>query len=384
MPPALGWLYLNGCEVLNDARLFANMTCRMGDTLAVDLRADPCPVMSLSPCSDPEWETLDYTDITDSPWYDANEAASGEFLGFWVTEFEFPAVISRTTYPRADSRGGSTMGRLKRDQREMPISLVLVADSDRGLRWGWDWLLARLTGCDDCTQIDAMIRLSCGDVDDPTDGLWQLKRVGLLEPPSDDGTPFQRAGCLMREMSFTLVAGDPCRYRCPDDLVVEENFTIGPCVSPAEYVCPTDLDDYRICAEVAAPGDVFSADVNVLIEAGPDGCPPMRIRGAINPLDLDCGDDRLEECMELTTTALGPYENLLIDSTNERVWWSSPDTAGERVDGTDKILAPPTQAPEFLTVSGCYPAWVWVEPARIGGLSDLTLITVQSITRCCT
>lgn len=388
MPPALGWLVVNdgstSCEVLNDARLFANLACRLGTTVSVDKRDEPCAVMSLDPCSDPEWEELDYTDITLSPWYDENEDASAEFLGFWVTEFDFPAVVSRTTYERSGPLGGATMGRLKREQREMPVSLVLAAESDRGLRWGFDWLLAKLTGCDDCSQLNALIRLSCGDTDDPTDGLWEIRRLGLLDPPSDDGTPFRSAGCLMREVSFTLVAGDPCRYRCSADLVVEESFVIGECVSPLDYVCPTDLPDYRICAEVSAPGVVYSADVNVLIDAGKDGCPPMRIRGALNPLGLDCADARLEECMELTIAALGPGEQVLVDSTNQRVWWSAPETAGARVDGTDKVFAPSTTSPEFLTVSGCHDAYVWVEPARMGGLTDFTQITIQSTTRCCT
>lgn len=385
MPPALGWLWVNGCEVWNDARLFANMACRLGDTVTIDKRTTPCAAMNLNPCSDPQWEALDYTDPTLAPWYDENEAASEEFLGFWVQEFDFPSVASRTTYERGGSLGGSTLGRLRRSQREMGVSLVLVSETDRGLRWGYDWMISKLTGCDDCYQIDALVRLSCADESEPEDGLWEIRRIGLLDPPSDDGTPFKSsAGCLMREVSLTLVAGDPCRYRCPEDLIVQEHFDIGACVSQIDYVCPPDdVDGYRICAEVDSPGVVYTSDVNVLIEAGPDGSPPLRIRGALNPLGLDCADDRLESCMEIVITALGPNENVLIDSTNERVWWSSPDTAGQRVDGTDKVLAPPNVSPEFLSVAGCDPAWVWVSPYRMGGLSDQTLITVQSVTKLC-
>ena len=387
MPPAQGWLYVDGCEVFNDARLWHNLGCRLGDRIAIHKNEPPPEGLSFSPCSDPTWEELDYD--AEDPWFDVNEPTSGDFLGFWVESFEFGAVSKRTPYSLGGSLGGATFGRIEREQREMPIEVLLVATSDAGLRWGFDWLVSKLTGCSDCDDLTALVRLSSPDVEDLTEGMWEIRRVALIDPPSDEGSPLNFDGCHMRTVSLTLAAGDPCRYRCPDDLVVQESFDVSPgsggyeCVSGPEFLCPTDTSDFVICAEVPAPGVVMTADVNVLISAGSDGSGPLRIQGAVNPLSFDCGDDRLEVCMEMVVTGLGPFEQLLIDSSNERVWWSGPSTGFNRMDGIGYVILGDGQSPEFLSVSGCDPAWVWVVPYRFCGLSDMTQVTIQSVTKVC-
>lgn len=411
---ALGLLVLDGCEIFNDARTYYRLECQLGP-ISISKMSPPCEALDIDICGpwtptpndeglvevpydspfpydadfpyNGGWSQLDFDE--DPPWYDANVAASAEFVGFWVESFEFPSVVSRSAYPRSGPLGGSTIGKVNRTQREMPIEVTLIGESDAGLRWGLDWLAAKLTGCSDCADMTAMIRLSCTDQSHPTEGLWQLRRVALLDPIDDDGSPFNRNGCVMRQVTLTLVAGDPCRYKCAEVIIDGESFDASPgsgdeCISAVDFICPDEVDGYRICGEVDPPGVVSSVDVNVLIEAGAEGMAPLRIRGALNPLDLDCADPRLQLCMEMTVGGLGPYEKLLVDSSNRRVWWAGPSSGFAWRDGIEYLLLSQNEAPEFLTVTGCDPAWVWITPAAFCNLSDLTTVTVQGIERVCT
>lgn len=383
MPPAQGWLYVDGCEILSDLRLWNALDCRLGERIQITKNDPPPAGLGLDPCSTPTWEPIDFD--ADPPWHDTNEPASDDFLGFWVESFEFGAVGSRKPYPRGGNLGGATFGRVRREQREMPVELLLVATSDAGLRWGFDWLTSKLTGCSDCGDMSALVRLSTPNESDPTEGLWEIRNVALIDPPSDEGSPMKFNECLMRHVKLTLAAGDPARYRCPTDIVVEEHFDVVPgsgdddCIPGPAFLCPTEDAGFVVCAEIPAPGVVMQADVNVLIEAGQEGMGPLRVRGALNPLDFDCADPRLEVCMEMIVGGLGPYEKLLIDSSNERVWWSGPETGFNRMDGIGYVMLGDGEAPQFLSVAGCFPAWVWITPYRMCGISDLTLMTVQSV-----
>lgn len=439
MPPAIGYLVVadpsgGSCEVLNDLRTWHNLTCRLGDVW-VDKIEEPCEALGIDVCGpwtpatdtvrhdgyddaidydspipyiggwdesgkvhtgydaplpydfalpyDGGWGWIDFD--ADPPWLDTHEAASADFLGFWVEDFDFPAVTKRTAYPSSGPLGGATFSRVIRPHREMAIELLLIAESDAGLRWGFDWLTTKLSGCADCGEMTALVRLSCTDAEHPTEGLWQLRRIALVDPPSDDGSPFNANGCVMRKVSLTLAAGDPCRYKCAFDLITDQSFTVSEeCVNPVTFLCPDNPDDYRICAPLPAPGVVSSYDINVLITAGADGMCPVTMTGALNPLFLDCGDPRLEPCLSLTVGGLGPYEKLLVDSTNRRVWWSGPSTRFEWEDGIGFVLLSGDRSPEFLSIAGCDTGWLWITPASLCGLSDESTLTVQAVEKVCT
>lgn len=400
MPQALGYLVVDGCEIFNNARTLHRLGCTLSDRVKIVKHGDECEALQLDLCGDSTtgyddpipydspipydgtWELLDFD--ADPPWYDTNIPASAEFLGVWVESFEFPSVVSRTAYPRSGALGGSTFGRVTRKHREMVIEALLVAESDAGLLSGWDWLLAKLTGCSDCTDMNAMVRLSCTDLANPTEGLWEIRRVALLDPPKDEGSPFKSSGCVMRKVSLTLAAGDPCRYKCPVDVFRDQSFVIGDCVSPVDFLCPDEVDGYRLCGPLGAPGVTIEADINVYITAGSEGMCPLRIRGALNPLGFDCADDRLDLCMELTVAGLGPFEKLFIDSSQRRVWWTGPSVGNVWMDGSAYVLLPPDRAPEYLTITGCSESFIWVAPASFCNLSDLSTITVTATEKQCT
>lgn len=434
MPDALGFLVLDGCMVLNDLWTYENLACRLGE-VGIRKFDPPCEALSIDVCGpwtpDPDrtfwsdydapipydypipynggvnrqeavvtdydapidydspipydggWSQIDFDG--EPPWHDTSVEASEDFLGFWVEKFDFPAVVQRTTYPRGGPLGGSTIGRLQRPQREMAVEVLAVATSDAGLRYGFDWLTTKLAGCGDCSDVSGLVRLHCTDQDHPTLGMWELRRIALLDPPSDEGSVFNFNGCLIRKATFTIAAGDPYRYKCPYDLVTDETFEVvngsggEDCLTMVDWLCPDDPADYRICAEVPAPGAITTTDINVVIAAGSEGMAPLRIKGALNPLSLECADPRLEPCMEMTVAGLGPAERLFIDSSNRRVWFSSPATANEWVDGIDHVIVQSDRSPEFLSIDGCDPAWVWITPAAFCNLSDETKITVTAV-----
>lgn len=237
MPPAQGFLHIDGEEVFNNFRLWKALECRLGDRVKITLYDEPCHGLaidlygSFTPTPDGDgnartgynqhlrynftmfynggWGAIDFTDPP--PWADDDNPAADEFLGFWVENFEFPiSTATRTTYPLIS--GGSRLGRIRYLQREMPIEFLLVSTTDRGMWYGYDWLEGKINASAGCGGSTALIRQFCTPATRPLDGLWELHSVGLLDPIKDEGSPLKWDTAMIRSASMTLVAGDAFKH----------------------------------------------------------------------------------------------------------------------------------------------------------------------------
>lgn len=237
MPQAQGFLHIDGEEVFNNLRLWKALQCSIGERIKVTLHDEPCRGLGIdlygaySPTPDGDghagasynahvrynfrmfynggWGIIDWTDPP--PWADDDNPAADEFLGFWVESFEFPiSTATRTAYPLVS--GGSRLGRIRYQQREMPIDFLLVSTTDRGMWYGFEWLEGKINADTGCGGTTALIRQFCTSPTRPLDGLWELHSVGLLDPIRDEGSPLKWDTCMIRSASMTLVAGDAFKH----------------------------------------------------------------------------------------------------------------------------------------------------------------------------
>lgn len=219
---ALGYLAVNGREVLNNYRLYENLGCHLG-SINIFKVSPPCGILGMERRRlhydehitydadvpyDGGWMEIDWT--APDPWH-SSDPNSDDFLGFWVESFEIPSTARRTTYPLSTNAGGSTIGRIRYTQREMPMELLLVATSSAGIWYGANWLESQLLGSG-CGGQSVTVRLFCPDEGTPLDGMHTLHSVTILDPPEDNGSPMEFEKCLIRSVNLTLVAGDPQMY----------------------------------------------------------------------------------------------------------------------------------------------------------------------------
>lgn len=287
----MGWLWLDDTEVLNDSRLLANLECNVNN-VSFTLFDDPCPGFSLDPKSDPIWEPLDYSSVEAAPWYTSGIPWSEEFLGFHVEEFTMGSTIERSVNPRGTTAGGATIGPLHRKHREFSVEVMAIATSDRGMQYGFDWLSQQLAPSDPCGTATGLIRLACPGVDgnEPYHDLYEIRDVGVLDGPVFGDSPFKHAGCVARSITFTLVAGDPCRYFVLATSKIEgETHPLnldgdcGTASTQAEFICPVNgLPEQRSCVETYGVA-LGQRDVDIIVDAGADGAAATLVRGAINP-----------------------------------------------------------------------------------------------------
>jgi hypothetical protein len=233
-----GWLYINNCEVLNDARFKAYVqqsTCLNCGTIQFGDNSEdscPCEALSLDPCSDPQWDPITYPDVTTAPWYDPNRPIeSGGFLGFWTLEVTGldAGHWQRSINQRGSRRGGANLGPLRAGSRTLGWRVVAAACDECSLEYGLSWLEQILTGtCDPCTVSNAFVRVCCTDAADPTRGFYEIWDVGMLDGPKWGGSPLEgsRSMCNLREVSFSLAVGDPCKYRCSTVCLERQVFPV--------------------------------------------------------------------------------------------------------------------------------------------------------------
>lgn len=374
-----GLLWVDGIEVLNDARTWANLPASFGGNFAV-LNEPPCSSLLLNPFNG--YTTVPSATVADSPWYDPGVDASERFYGYWVIDSNLDATITRTAHPRSIRSGGANLTRVHRGHREVTYEVLLVGEDLEALRWGFDWLAARFDPDDGCTTQTVLLRTDCGDGVDPTSGLWEMREVGLIDPPKWGDSPLRNGGCTVRTITFTLAFGDPWRY-APFDVTLIEADTVplnddGDCGTSStliDFVCPSEgLPDQRVSAAVSGPGQRGQRDVVVLIDGTAEGAAAMLVRTWI---DSDTGADA-ELDTEVTTCRLNTGERLLIDSSRQAIFYDDGD--GTWRDGSAFAFWPAGTDP-WLTFRGFDTGEVWVEPFNLIGHSDLTEVTVTTRTK---
>lgn len=386
MDDGRGWLYLNGCEVLNNARFLANLSAYNRANVSFGTRIlatglDPCPTYHLNPCSNPQWDPIVMTDPATSPWVDLGSPQSQRFIGYWVDDVTVSRIGARAVEQRGQRRGAANFGAWRYQQRELSYSVILCALDQGGMQWGIDWLTEILGGCGPCPELEAMYRLGCPDITTPDQDMWILKGVGLIDAPSWGEPITDKSGCVLRRVTFVLGAADPCRYKCP---VVALNRTrvpwnAGACMNGSKWVCGP-FPELRLFANMPPAGDLGTTDALVTIEAGVTGSPFFILKGGPNPNGYDSFAP-LDWCMQMLVGGLGAHETLTIDSSTERVWHT---TAGGVVsDGLRWVIPPALGAPTYFSQAGCASGLVYLEPSSGRCLADDIYITIDSVHRVC-
>lgn len=149
-----------------------------------------------------------------APW-DNGVAAADEAYGYIVEEWTGldgqPHVRSQS--PIGTRRGGARLGPQSHRARVMKLNLLLLGSSERGLEHLFRYLESRLLDCcGPCCGRSIFLRTHCPGDDDVDSGWVRLDRIGLVEGPTWESEPARGAGCSVRRVSFTIVAGDPCMY----------------------------------------------------------------------------------------------------------------------------------------------------------------------------
>lgn len=370
----LGWLFLDESEVLNDSRLVANLQdVGMVGNVFFQNPSDPCP--ALAPL---------LVGPTHNPWYDDGAPESERFLGFWVEDAYMNATITRSVNSRGVVRGGANLGAVQRPQREIAFEVMLVGEDMAALRWGYDWLCAQFDPVNGCDTATAWVRTGCPDDDSDTSNLWELREVGILDPPEWGDAPLERGGCIMRPVTFTMVAGDPWRYSTETATVIDANTMpldedgcgSGDSTSTAlDFMCPTlGLPDLRLTGDIEGPGLRGQTDAIVLIDGGTEGCAATLIRSGEGDEDPDFAT--------ITSTAvicrLAPGERVMLDSSRRRVYFDNGDNTWR--DGSAKVASPPGEEP-WIAFHDYDVGFIWIEPANLAGHSDTAEFTVTTRTK---
>lgn len=222
-----GFLYLsdgfgNPVELINHARTAHNLTAAAHASFGHVLDSGGCEALEFHPCdmfpdgSVVEWSAVD---MLVNPWGNAGAAAEG--LGFYIQEWTGidGAHHARSSSPVGGGHGGARFGPMSHRQRVMALNVVLVGTTERGLNHLFRWLESALltTGASGCLG-SMWLRDVCPDGLSDAElevGLLRADEVTLVDGPAWISPPVEDAGCFLRAVSFTLVAGSPCLFAVP-------------------------------------------------------------------------------------------------------------------------------------------------------------------------
>lgn len=339
-----------------------------------------------------------------APWYNANFPESGQALGFWVQEWTGLAsgVTQRAMTNRGNYGGGGFFGPLTATGREMGLEVILLGESEAALDYLYRWLDATLSSvCATCSTDTILVRRICPTVDemDPTtasEGVVELRKVGLISGMEWGTPPVERQGCFIRSVNFTLGALDPCMYGYCTDVDVTQAMNWANCFASAN-LNPDRANCRPSCSEMDSECRVvfdYTVDdpsavapiIHVVAPTHVDGSIPMRIRTYANPFGLApdelCG---LPLLGELYITGLPAYTEIRYDVAGRRVLYRNPGT-GEFLDGFGFIQPNDPGVPRFFSL-GCGDFTTIVEPADYcfddipASGRELSEVTLQTQTR---
>lgn len=142
-----GYFALDGVEIANSSRVVAHLT---PPTPTADTPTPTCECAELSVQYDDTWTGLAAAlgdgpyEITNSPWYTPAIPQSAEFLGVWVMDVQgLDAVLVRQEVIEAMCGGGAA-GPLRDLPREVTFSVLIIACTNAGVRFGLNWLSCQL------------------------------------------------------------------------------------------------------------------------------------------------------------------------------------------------------------------------------------------------
>lgn len=164
MPDAAagGAAFLNGQEIVNDARTMAYLEAGYGPTSLRVSGGCACPrIRELIECNSDPYAS---PSSDPAPWYDASVPESADFAGFLTTDFEgLGSTYTRTSTDKIT--GGAVLGRLRPQPRTLTWKGLLFGRSDSAVQFGLRWLTANLRGTNcACGGEDLDILISCPEV----------------------------------------------------------------------------------------------------------------------------------------------------------------------------------------------------------------------------
>jgi hypothetical protein len=332
--------------------------------------------------SESGWYQQDYSNPVDdlAPWYNPTFPESAQALGFWVTEWTGldSGHIGREITPVGAYRGGGVLGAMGATAREMGFEVILIGESERALDYLYRWLDATLSSvCATCATDTILIRRYCADVDPDdfetaSDGVVELRGVGLIAGLQWGAPPVERAGCFMRRVNFTMAATDPCMYGFCTDVDVSQAMDWDACFAAANLdpdrvkcrpSCSEMIGQCRLAFDYAVDDPSAVAPIVTLTAPTvPAGSYPMRIRTYANnhgliPEDL-CGAPLLGE---LYVGSLPPYSELRYDVAARRVEFRDAGSGGW-INGFAYIGPNDPGVPRFFSL-GCGEFTTIIEPS---------------------
>lgn len=375
----------DGTEILSDSSSFVAST---GQTVDVVRAGTPVVLHPRSAAvgvySDDYWPLLEFASPAEdpAPWYNENEPASADALGFFVTEWTGLGNehVTRGMASRGGYGGGAILGPMGAQGRVQKLNVVLLARSEEAMQYLFDWLSDTLiAACSACADDTLLFYRFCPDVEDPRRALGEQRRVGLIEAPRWEADVAGRGQCFLRLASFTIAAGDPCIYlpastpeaseadyaadlpACfldPDTYLSPTRFPCRPSCSELVEDCRTSLTINIDAARPVAPVVCFSNDdaeasypLRAVVYADPQG---------IGTLPNPCG---LPILGEIYVRSLPPYSQFVWDVAGKTTWFADVTTGGD-VDGWPYIDMNDPPVPRFFAAN-CGTIHVVLEPATL-------------------
>ena len=155
-------------------------------------------------------DTSDFSDPTQAPWYDPDNPASVEFAGC-ITMEASNLDSTNLSAPVTEYTGrGGRVGRQRKGTVDFVYRVNLVASTERGMLFGYNWLTKLFDEPDDCSGSGVLIYLSRPGTEP---GAQLVARNGVRMSRGLSVTRKRSKSCsVLWTVTFTLTAGDPSLY----------------------------------------------------------------------------------------------------------------------------------------------------------------------------
>jgi hypothetical protein len=186
----------------------------------------------------------------DAPWTDPANLDSYSFFGVYPLEITGVDDSTRTSTPVESTLDGGIAGRIRHQTKTVVFNVALMAASEAGVQYGYDWLKQALLGgacsvrgSNICAGSDLCF-LSSSPVVDPyypiehiedclTPYLRGLRRVVFNSGPTITAKRDMSDGGAVWTATFTCVAGDPWVFGAEDPVLAGMFETADPWVGGA-------------------------------------------------------------------------------------------------------------------------------------------------------
>lgn len=348
----VGWMKWQGSEIANANRIVSYLENGLGCSTGISLSGEGCECDAIDegPYVDPATD--------EAPWYVAVRPESADFLGVFLTEIQLGSPYGRVVTPA--SMGGSILGPQRVRGRTISFSGILVADSPPGLEYGRRWIAQALQSCD-LGNLCLLPACPGEGIDmDAAEGFRTLKRVGLINGPTEVQIGDQRDLVTSFEWQMASEVGylyeDP--QTCLDDQVlVDEECCI---LSTEEWIGDATA---KITVESGSNG--YVSGVRVLATPTKNGVCPAT--GTATP------------CSDFTIYGLPPGASLVVDGA-ERTVEVRQSASGTPIGGLD-VIVPAEGIFQFVDVGACSQVCVCVSVEAGGAVNADTKVSVEQFNR---